>query len=731
MNAADVDPVTFEVIRHRLRGITEEQAARIRTISGSKHVTEMSDYNVGLYLADGSVATMGRTILFHSSCMAAMVRHVIDDCAENPGIRPGDMFVVNNPWKGAVHGPDMAVVAPIFAGDRLVAWSGAMMHMADIGGLREGGMGLDATECYQEGLMMPPTKVVERGAVRRDIWNLILTHSRAASAMSLDLKGLIAANHAAADGFAKLTDRYGVDATLAVMAGLIRSSEERMRRRLRELPDATVRAVGYLEYDPRSGTVPEIVLELTKQGDRLTFDYSGSSPQAANSTNCTWAGLNAGIAAGMMPTIAYDIPWNEGLFRPVEVVCAEGRICNATMPAAVSSSINGATWEVELTTVAALSRLAACSDQYWREAQASAGGRPGSFLLYGTNNDGEAFTGRTYDMLATGAGAYGWHDGVYAQGHHNIERAQISNVENLELDMPILYLWRGLSEDGGGAGRHRGGLSVGSVYKGTERAPTVSGLGQSWDVPDSAGIFGGHPGAEKRGYFIRSSNVEQLLAGGRVPEFAEIEGERLLTRDMPRSEPLGPDAVLFCTMPSGAGWGDPLDRDVAAVREDVAARVVSVAAAWTIYGVVVDEDGRLDEAATEARRSALRGERRAWPAGRRAEPPAGALDRAGPFGDRLELARDAAGRLWVRCACSHVLAPADVNWREYAGRDVADPEEIRLGLRLNDVMEIRRYACPGCGRLHAVDVCKKDAPDPYDIRLADAGPLPVEAGVDR
>src|SRR5690606_10216291 len=157
----------------------------------------------------------------------------------------------------------------------------------------------------------------------------------------------------------------------------------------------------------------------------------------------------------------------------------------------------------ELTTVSALSRLAACSETYWREAQASPGGRPGSFLLYGTNHDGEPFTGRTYDMLATGAGAYGWHDGVFAQGHHNIERAQISNVEHLELDMPILYLWRGLTPDGGGPGRHRGGLSVGSVYKGMKNAPTVSGLGQRWDVPDSAGIFGGYPGAEKRATFIR------------------------------------------------------------------------------------------------------------------------------------------------------------------------------------------------------------------------------------
>src|SRR5215208_8322214 len=131
--AVAVDPVTFEVIRHRLHAITDEQAAVLAAISGSKHVTEISDYNVGLYLPDGSVATMGRTILFHASSMAAMVRHVRADCGANPGIGPGDMFVVNNPWKGAVHAQDMAIVAPIFYAGELMIWSGALMHMLDVG----------------------------------------------------------------------------------------------------------------------------------------------------------------------------------------------------------------------------------------------------------------------------------------------------------------------------------------------------------------------------------------------------------------------------------------------------------------------------------------------------------------------------------------------------------------------------------------------------------------------
>src|SRR5579883_909921 len=377
-----VDPVTFEVIRHRLLGITDEQASKLRAISGSKNVTEMSDFNVGLYLADGSVATMGRTLLFHASSIALMARHVIEDCSENPGIEPGDMFVVNNPWKGAVHGPDMAILAPVFHEGKLIVWSGAMMHMADIGSMRPGGYGMDATDTYQEGLQFPPTKLVEKGVLRRDLWNLILTHTRMAPAMSLDIKGLMAANYAAAEGFGKLISRYGVETVTEVMAGLIRLSEERMRRRLRELPNATVEAIGYLEYEESIKAVPTITLELTKQDDRLIFDYSRSSPQLDNAMNCTWAGLRAGICSGLLPTLAFDIPWNQGLFNAIEIVCPEGRVCNARRPAAVSGNISGAVWEAAQTSILALSKLTACSDKYLREAQASACGRPGSINLF-------------------------------------------------------------------------------------------------------------------------------------------------------------------------------------------------------------------------------------------------------------------------------------------------------------------------------------------------------------
>jgi N-methylhydantoinase B len=494
-----------------------------------------------------------------------------------------------------------------------------------------------------------------------------------------------------------------------------------MRRRLRELPNATVEAVGYLAYEPTTRTIPEVALRLTKQDDRLIFDYSGSSPQVPNSTNCTFGGLMAGICAGLLPTIAYDIPWNQGLYHPVEVICPEGLICNARKPAAVSGNISGAVWEVEMTATAALSKLAACSDQYLPEAQSSPAGRPGGgFRLVGVNHDGERFTGSTLDNLATGAGAYCHHDGVWTQGQHNIERTTISNVEALELDLPVLYLWRGLGRDNGGAGRHRGGLSVGGVYKPHKTAGVESGIGERWDVPDSDGIFGGYLGALPVRALVRGSNVQALMAEGHAPAFEELAGERLPHPEAHGTFHLHDTDVYFAVAPGAGGWGDPIDRPDAGVQDDLDADAVSPAAAETLYGAVLDADGRMDGAATEQRREALRAERRRWPVQRQPDgcPTADTLTRTGPLGDQLEIVRDAAGQHWTRCRCGHVLGPAEASWREYAARHVAAPAEIGPSLLVNPALELRCYACPACGRLHAVNVCRVGAPDPHDVRLA-------------
>lgn len=718
--ARKVDPITYEVIRHRLNGITTEQAARLVRTSGSKHVKEMSDYNVGLYLPDGSVATMGRTILLHSSTMAAMVRSTIEDCSENPGIYPGDMFIVNDPWKGSVHAPDMAIVAPIHADGELVMWAGAMMHMSDVGGMSEGSILLQSTDAYQEGLLLPPTKLVDAGKIRRDVWQIVVGNCRHPETMSIDLKALISANNAAIEGLAKLVQRYGVETLHDVMSGLIASSQSRLRQRIRQLPDATVIASGYLEYDQSLGSVAEVHLELRKIGDQLIFDFSKSSPQARNATNCTYGGLLGGISCALLPTLAYDIPWNQGLYHAIEVICPEGLICNARKPAAVSGSISGAVFEVEIASTLALSRLAACSDEFMREAQASPCGRPGSLGFTGLNQHGEPYFGRTYDTLASGGGAYAHHDGVSTQGHHGIERCRVSNVEALEFDLPILYLERSWGTDSGGAGRRRGGLSLTGVFKPHKVGATFQRVGMQWQVPDASGAFGGYPGQQIGSDLMRESNIHETFGAGHIPKYEELHG----TPHVPSQASiyanlsLGSDDVIRANPPAGAGWGDPLDRPIEEVEADIFAGAVSRVAAQRFYGCVLTAEDTVDVDATQANRNQIREKQKAWPAHKQlAARPAGELQHMCPMGDQLEIMRDASGAFWTMCRCGQPIAPADENWREYAGHGVAAAGDVGLRLIVHESLEVRCYSCRECGRLHAVDVCRRESSDPYDIRL--------------
>ena len=338
-----VDPVTFEVVHHRLISISEEQAATLSAISGSPLVNDATDFNTGIFGARGEIVTLGKTVLFHAASVAEMVKHIIADCAESPGIRPGDMFMVNHPYKGALHPPDFGLVAPAFHNGRLIAWMGVCSHQIDVGGV----FGTVATEVRMEGILVPPLRVVENGEWRSDIMAMILGASRAPVNMNLDFRGMMAANRVALARLEETIDQYGIDVVLSVMDGAIELSERRVRERLRELPDGVYRAQTFLDHDGIQNKLYRIHVEVTKTGDELTLDFSKSADQAPRFMNCTESGLLAGVRAGMLPILAYDMPWNEGVFKPMKVIARPGSIVSASFPAPVGQGPIGAMWLVE------------------------------------------------------------------------------------------------------------------------------------------------------------------------------------------------------------------------------------------------------------------------------------------------------------------------------------------------------------------------------------------------
>jgi N-methylhydantoinase B len=334
---SDLNAVVYEVIRSRLLSTTEEMRIALQSVSGSPTVTDASDFFTGLFLPDGSFASMGFQVTYQAPVIGRLIRHINKDPVKYP-VGPGDMFLGNDPYIGALHQSDVQMAGPIFAGDEIIAWAGVEAHETDVGGMDFASWSPKATDVRQEGFRVPCVKLVEQGRVREDFLDVMLTASRLPAQLGLDIRAFIATINVAQDRVNSLCERYGAKTIAEVMRRMIAASRTRTRARLRELPDGIFRAVDFLEHDGHDNHLFRVSLTMTKTGDALTFDFSGSSPQARGFINCTRAGLEGGVAGALLPMLAYDIPWNEGVLDTAQIIAPDGLICTAKFPAPVGAA---------------------------------------------------------------------------------------------------------------------------------------------------------------------------------------------------------------------------------------------------------------------------------------------------------------------------------------------------------------------------------------------------------
>ncbi len=703
------DPVTFEVIRNKLQAIVDEQAIALKAVSGSPVVTDATDFNTGLYLPDGSIVAMGRQVLFHSGTMSSIVRSIQTERGEGGNIREGDMFILNDPYRGAVHQPDVSIVAPVFFDGRHVAWGGACAHQLDIGGMNFSSWCYHATEVQQEGMLLPGLRIVQEGEILDDVWDTIMGMSRLPLLLGLDLKAMIAANNVAIRRLGELMGRYGGDVVEGVMRDELDVSEQSMRERLRTLPDGVFRATDFLDHDGHENRLYEFRLAVHKHGDELTFDLTGSSAQAPGFINCTRSGLRGALFAALLPILAPDIRWNEGLMRPVTIVAPEGLVCNASWPAPVSGGTVSAMWVSMNVATAAVARLAACGPGTLSEAAAVTKGSMPIFTLAGLDRDGGPFGTLFLDSMAGGGGAYDDHDGLTASGDYCIPRPSIANVETLEAGGPLLYLYRRVVPDTAGAGRQRGGATVAVALTPHETDSLHAMLiSHGFEVPNSVGLFGGLEG---------SCNSASLATGSGESPVGQITGPA----DLDSATELGakPGAFLLergdvfaYSFQGGGGFGDPLERSPALVATDVRDGLLTRDEAGFRYAVLLAGE-EADETATAAARAAARTRRlghppqRDWTAGNAWSPvlalgPALGLDEMGA----------------TRCRCGYQLVGPGDDWKDGALTRVVDPSEHGPHLRLHAELELREHICPACARLLESEVVRIGAPSLRTIEVA-------------
>ncbi|MCC6473090.1 MAG: hydantoinase B/oxoprolinase family protein [Burkholderiales bacterium] len=687
-----VGAVTFEVMRNRLVAITEEMRIALQSVSGSPTVTEASDFFTGLFLTDGSVASMGFQVAFQAPVCGAVIRHI--NARPELKVADGDMFIGNDPYIGALHQNDVQMLGPIYAGDRIVAWAGVQAHQTDVGGMDFASWCPKARNVYQEGMRIPCVKLVDRGELREDVLEMILTASRLPDALGLDIRAFMATVNVARSRIAELASRYGAGVLEEVMRRMIESSETKMRARLRELPDGEFHACDFLEHDGHENVLYKVDVRIEKRGERLRLDYGGSSRQAPGFINCTRAGLQGAVAGSVLPSLAWDMQWNQGALAPVEVVAPDGLLCTAQFPAPVGSATVEAIWVTSNATMLALNRMLATAPGYAYRAQGVNDGAMATFNLGGVNQYGEPFGLHLMDPLAAGASAFPAKDGVNAGGPITSPVSAIADVEKNEQASPLFYLHRRLAIDTAGAGQFRGGLAgeVALALGGIGRADALI-MTHGAEMPNTQGLCGGWPG----------STIRQRMGRGAVKDGRACEGRWQIFGPKPGLTPMTGEDLFAVTWQGGGGYGDPIERDIEAVAADVAGGWVSPKAARAIYGVVL-RGGKPSPGASARRRRAMRVQR----VGKFLEDPQRVFsgERLQAIGANLFIGRDQRGlHVVTRAGC--ILASGDTRWRRGAVGVTRERVPAEHGITLHRGLAVTTWYCPLSGTLLAVDVHEK------------------------
>jgi N-methylhydantoinase B len=607
---ANIDPFTYEIVRHRLETINEEQAEALRHTTGSV-VVAAGDFNVALATARGEVVCDGNYALFHAAAAEKLFMTLTSWAPAAVGVHDGDMFFSNDPFIGALHQNDGALATPIFYQGKLVCWSAAVLHAMDVGGTEPGSFCVSASSRWDDPVRIPPIKIVDRGEIRRDVEALYLGMSRLPHLVALDLRAQISAGNVARARILELIETYGVEVVLAVMERVLNDSEAAIRQRLREFPDGTWRAVQHVDRANKSDSkIHRLFLALTKKGDRLIFDLRGSDPQAGV-IGCP---LNVSKAGALVPVLQFlcaGLPRSSSaVLRVCEFISDPGTLPDVTPEASTSCASASGTYMLVSLGHQCVSRMLASQPKYRDLAVASHYSSATVLTIAGTDQKRQPFLTILQDETFGAIGARPYSDGVDTGGVCYVTGGRVPDVEMNELYYPVLYLFRREAQDSGGAGRFRGGASAESaiVAHGGEGGIAVATLGYGGAFPDNLGFSGGLPSGAREIGINRSCGIETGIDGALLSgdpraaagyEVVPVKGNAYL----------GPGDVLFCRNSASGGWGDPLQRDPARVAADVRVGLVSAQVAEDTYGVVLAAAGHADVVATELRRQEIRQQR--------------------------------------------------------------------------------------------------------------------------
>ncbi len=698
-----IDPVTYEVIRHNLWQINEEHGATIQRLSGSPVAMYALDLNPSLLTEDAEFVYFGPYMQYMSGVTDTQVKWTLEHRSDNPEIRDGDMFLANDPWVGAAHQQDVMLLCPVFWENELFCWVTNCLHQYDIGGITPGSFCPSAESAYDEGIMIPPLKIIEGGEIRRDIEAVYLRASRKPQLVALDFRAQMAGNTTARARVLELIRRYGPATVKGVMKRIIDNSERAFLDKMARLPDGYWQDRTYVEAcRPGDRRTHRVQLQLRKRGEKLVFTNDGSAAQEG-AMNATYSGWRGAIMVAVTELLCWDQYFAVGgALRHIEFDPTPGTLNCANFPASVSTA---PIQSMEISLYPAynvLSKMIYPDPEMRRDIMCIGGTSQWPATLFrGIDQWGERYGYLLIDPIGGAIGAFSHADGINTGGQSRTPICQLPNIEHTEQSFPLLFLYRKELPDSGGAGKYRGGLSAESCFipHNTDRIVQDT-LSSGNATPTSSGMMGGYPSTTNGYTFIRDTDILDRMRRSELPEDTrEVVGvhEHLELRQENFEQ--GPADVYAVRWTGGGGFGDPLERAVEDIEQDLEGHAITAAAAADIYGAVVAVDGTIDAAGTAARRAEIRAARVARH-GRAAPPRPGMLLYEASVA--LHVKRNAAGTYWACGKCSADLGAATANYKDRCIRDdrpvsAANPLIGDPSLYIDDAVAFRQFFCPGCG----------------------------------
>ncbi len=576
------DPVTLELFKNALFSIADEMAVTICRTTYSGVLRDNMDFSTAFTDGEGNLVAQGLTIPLHLGSVPTALGAVLERYEGD--IHPGDLFILNDPYAGGMHLPDIFIFAPIFIDGERLAFAATVCHHADVGGRVPGSNASDSTEIFQEGLRIAPVKLYSKGERNETLWSIIETNVRVPVQVFGDLRAQLAACSIAERQFKELVEGYGVPTTKHYMQAVIDYAERMARAEIAKLPDGEYSFVDWIDDDGVDRDEPiQLKCTVAKKGDSMVVDWEGTSPQVKGAINCTLSFTKAVSYAAVRSVLGGDIPCNEGLFRAIDVTAPVGSISNMVPPAACAArGLTG--FRMGDCAFGALAMM--LPDRVFA---GSDGGNTGVSLGgYDENRKPFIFV----DFACGSWGGRPWEDGV--QGNSNMfANMACQSIEVIEAENPLQVSAFEFITDRAGAGKFRGGVPYRREYKLLDHEAVLQ-VRSDRREKRPYGLYGGRAGKASANVLNPDGNAQQL------------DSKLLLN--------LAVGDTFRHELPGGGGWGDPLERDPQAVLEDVRNEFVSRHGAREEYGVVIGEETlAVDETATASLRESMRQSRGADP----------------------------------------------------------------------------------------------------------------------